>query len=135
MQFFVVTCLIGCLEITESIPAELLKLLIEIVGKDNVDDETDLLKYIFIALCLFDSPLALFDQLLGKEVGLLTLKLVVLGDRLSLAAIVVWLADTLLETIFALRILVVILVVATSASSVATLLAVMPRLLSTTFSE
>ena len=134
VQFFIVTCLIGCLEITESVAAELLKLLIEIVGKDNVDDETDLLKNIFISLCLFDSLLAFFDQLLPEEVGLLTLKLVILGQRLSIAA-VVGLADTLLEAIFALRILVVVLVVATAASSVAALLAVMSRLLSSTLGE
>ena len=134
VQFFVVTCLIGCLEITESVAAELLKLLIEIVGKDDVDDETDLLKNIFIPLCLFDSLLAFFDQLLAEEVGLLTLELVILGERLSIAA-VVGLAYTLFEAIFPLRILVVVLVVATAASSVAALIAVMSRLLSSTLGE
>jgi hypothetical protein len=134
VQFFIVTCLIGCLEITESVAAELLKLLIEIIGKDNVDDETDLLKNIFIPLCLFDSLLAFFDQLLAEEVGLLTLKLVILGQRLSIAA-VVGLADALLEAILALRILVVVLVVATAASSVAALIPVMSRLLSSTLGE
>ena len=64
----------------------------------------------------------------------MTLKLVVLGQRLSIAAVVGF-ADTLLEAIFPLRILVVVLVVATAASSVAALIAVMSRLLSSTLGE
>ena len=95
MQYFVVTCFIGCLYITESVASELLKLHTEIFGKDSVYDETNLLKNIFIALCLFESLLAFFDQLPAKEVGLLTLKLVVLCQWLSFAA-VVGLSDTLL---------------------------------------
>ena len=134
MQFFVVTWFSGRLKVPESVAAELRKLLLEIVGKDDVDDETDLLKNIFVTPCLFDSPLAFLDQPLAEKVGLLTLELVVLGRRISFAA-VIGLADTLLETIFALRIWVVVLVVATAASSVAALLIVMSGLLSATLGE
>ena len=98
MQYFVVTCFIGCLDITESVASELIKLHTEIFGKDSVYDETNPQKNIFIALvlvCLFESFLAFFDQILAKKVGLLTLKLVVLCQRLSFAA-VLGLSDTLL---------------------------------------
>ena len=133
MQLFIVTWLSGRLKIPESVAAELRKLLLEIVGKDHVDDETDLLKNIFVALCLFDSLLAFFDQLLPEKVGLLTLKLVVLGGGISLAA-VLGLSDTLFKTIFALSIWVVV-VVATAASSVAALRVVMSGLVSATLCE
>ena len=133
VQLFVVTWLSGRLKIPESVAAELRKLLLEIVGQDHVDDETDLLKNIFVALCLFDSLLAFFDQLLPEKVGLLTLELVVLGRRISLAA-VLGLSDTLFKTIFALSIWVVV-VVATAASSVAALRVVMSGLVSATLCE
>jgi len=133
VQLFVVTWLIGRLKIPESVAAELRKLLLEIVGKDHIDDETDLLKNIFVTLCLFDSLLAFLDQLLAEEVGLLPLKLVILGRGISLAA-VLGLSDTLLETIFALRIWVVV-VVATAASSVAALRIFMSGLVSATLGE
>ena len=80
VQLFVVTWFSGRLKVPESVAAELRKLLLEIVGQDHVDDETDLLKNIFVTPCLFDSPLAFLDQLLAEKVGHLTLKLVVLGD-------------------------------------------------------
>ena len=63
----------------------------------------------------------------------MTLELVILGERFSIAA-VVGLAYTLFEAIFALRILVVV-VVATATSSVAALMAVMSRLGSSTLGE
>jgi hypothetical protein len=136
VQLFVVTWFSGRLKVPESVAAELRKLLLEIVGQDHVDDETDLLKNIFVTPCLFDSPFAFLDQLLAEKVGLLTLKLVVLGRGISLAAVlaVLGLSDTLLETIFALRIWVVV-VVATAASSVAALRIVMSGLVSATLGE
>lgn len=62
LVFNVRSCLCGCLMIAKNVAAELLKLLIEIFGNDHIDNETNLLLIIFIALCLFDSFLAFFDQ-------------------------------------------------------------------------
>ena len=135
VQFFVVACFIGCLKITKSVAAELLKLLIEIVGKDKVDDETDLLQNIFISLCLFHSLLAFFDKLLAEEVRFLTLKKFILCRRFSLLAVFVGLADTLQEVLASFYGCAVVLVVATSTSSVASLLAVMSGLLRSTLGE
>ena len=61
-EFYVLACLNGCLMIAKNVATKLLKLFIEIFGNDHVDNETDLLLIILIALCLFDSFLAFFDQ-------------------------------------------------------------------------
>jgi hypothetical protein len=73
VEFYALACLCGCLMITKYVAAELLKLLIEINGNDHVDNETDLLLIIFIALCLFEIFLAHFDESLAEEFHLMKL--------------------------------------------------------------
>ena len=126
MQFVVVTWLSWCLKITENVVPELLKLLIEIVGKDKVDDETNLMQNI-MSLCTFDSILAFFDYFLAEGVALLILKLIFLCQILSISTHL-GLDDLLLETIFTLRILYAVLVVAA-------LLVVISRLVNSTLAE
>ena len=71
MQLFVVAVFVGGLELAEHVAAELLEFLLEIVGRDHVHNETNLLQGVFVALSFFDRPLALLDQFLPQGVSLL----------------------------------------------------------------
>ena len=67
---------------------------------------------VFVALSLLNDPLAFFLKLFAEIIGFLPLELILLGQRFSVS---VWLADSLLESILALAILVVLPVAAASA--------------------
>ena len=112
MKVLIVSLLIWNLELTKHVSTKFFKLLLEVVWSDDVNDEADLLLSVFVALSLLNDLLAFLLKLSAEIIGFLSLELIFLGQRLSIS---VWLTDSLLETILALAILVVLPVAAASA--------------------
>jgi hypothetical protein len=118
MHLGIVPGLFRSLEVLEHVPTELLELLVEVVRRDNVDDEAYLLLDVLGPLRLLNDGFAFLEEFLPKLFGLfvklLPLKVLLLGHRrIDLA-----LTSTLLEAIFAASLLVLVLVIASPAAAV-----------------
>ena len=116
----IVALLVWEFVVTKHKNSQFFELLIEVVGSDYVDNESNFLLGVFFTLGLFQNQLRLLKELFLKLVSFSTFKLVLLGLRLA----VPWLigpADSFLEGVTSLAAILVVMTPSATAPLIITL--------------